>query len=291
MTDAALSGVSETLLIPLVARAEAAERFPHLGLSDPAAKAILAELGADVDRIRADYWTMLLCCHRARWFDARTAAFLAAHPHATVLNLGCGLGTSHLRVAARRTLWVDVDLPPVIALRRRLRAGLPHDHAGQFHLAAADVTDPDAIRALMPAPERPLLVIAEGLLMYLTDTAVAGLFATLAEGRGNVLSGGGASECLFDYVGPLMQRFAFLNPAMRATAIGRAGEPFTWALEGGAAFEALAPRWRAEEDFDAISACGPIPAGISWLYGAMFPEKRIYGCIRAELKAHGPEPG
>ena len=64
---------------------------------------------------------------RARQFDLWTVDYLAGHPDAVVLHLGCGLDSRVYRLDPPPAVsWFDVDFPDVIELRRRLypeRAG------------------------------------------------------------------------------------------------------------------------------------------------------------------------
>jgi len=58
--------------------------------------------------------------------------------------------------------WYDVDYPDVIALREKLYPSRDH-----YHLVAASITDP-AWLVEIPA-DRPLLLLVEGVTMYLTE--------------------------------------------------------------------------------------------------------------------------
>ncbi|WP_220449281.1 class I SAM-dependent methyltransferase [Nonomuraea longispora] len=58
---------------------------------------------------------------RARHLDDWTRDFLAEHPAAIVLHLGCGMDTRAHRVGPGPGVhWYDVDFPEVIDLRERL---------------------------------------------------------------------------------------------------------------------------------------------------------------------------
>jgi methyltransferase (TIGR00027 family) len=94
----------------------------------------------------------------------------------TVLNLGAGLDTRAFRLELPPALnWIDVDLPDIVAYRRQCLGGetpvCRHEHR------AADLTDPDVrARLLAHASEGgPVLVVSEGLLVYLTPENVADL--------------------------------------------------------------------------------------------------------------------
>ncbi len=100
---------------------------------------------------------------RAKHFDTWARVFLAAHPQATVLHLGCGLDSRVFRIDPPATVrWYDVDFPDVIELRRRL---YPERH--DYTLIPASVTEAGWLEAI-PA-DRPVLAVAEGLLQHLSE--------------------------------------------------------------------------------------------------------------------------
>ncbi|MGE5375204.1 MAG: class I SAM-dependent methyltransferase [Bacteroidota bacterium] len=100
---------------------------------------------------------------RARLLDTWVREFLEAHPESTVLNLGTGLDSRVYRIDPPATVrWYDVDLPDVIGLRRRL-----YPERQGYELVSSSVTD---LRWLDAIPgDRPVSVVAEGLMMYLPE--------------------------------------------------------------------------------------------------------------------------
>src|SRR4029079_6073330 len=97
---------------------------------------------------------------RSAQFDAMIDAYLDRHPEAVVLHLGCGLHSRGLRMARPDGgPWYDVDLPNVIALRRQL-----HSETERYRMVGSSVTDPGWIEELPVGG--PVLIVAEGLLMY-----------------------------------------------------------------------------------------------------------------------------
>ena len=108
-------------------------------------------------------------------FDAWITDYLNGHPDAVVLHLGCGLHSRAFRIAAPEGVrWFDVDLPQVIALRRQL-----YSESETYRMIASSVTDPGWLDAL-PAGG-PVLIVAEGLLMYLTPAEVTDLLHRLLD--------------------------------------------------------------------------------------------------------------
>lgn len=155
-----LTGAAETLLAPLYARALDA-RSPHPLLGDRTASALVDTLDYDFGRLGMRQSSAVGVALRARHFDHRVREFLTAHPQAVVLHLGCGLDSRVQRIAPGPGVrWYDVDQPEVIELRKELYEPLP-DH----ETVAASVTDADWLDGI--PTDRPVLVVAEGLTMYL----------------------------------------------------------------------------------------------------------------------------
>jgi O-methyltransferase involved in polyketide biosynthesis len=107
----------------------------------------------------------------AKQLDGWTREFLAAHPDATVLHLGCGLDSRVFRIDPPATVrWYDVDLPDVIELRRRL---YPERHDYEM-IAVSSVTDLHWLNGI--PTDKPVFVVAEGLSGYLIPQEAFALF-------------------------------------------------------------------------------------------------------------------
>ncbi|KAK0717992.1 O-methyltransferase domain-containing protein [Lasiosphaeria miniovina] len=218
-----LSGVSETMLVVLTARAEDAHR-PDSVLHDTWAADVLGKLDYGFGRrtpLNAGFFATVLL--RARLLDAWAGAFLAAHPAATVLHLGCGLDSRALRLAPlwagssdlKAVRWLDVDVPAVAALRRQLMPAPDVTGKGEaeYALVEASVTD-DAWLDAVPA-DRPTLVVMEGLLPYLAPADARRLVQRIA---GRFPTG----QLVFDVPGSWFLRMQALNrPISRTGAVMR----------------------------------------------------------------------
>ncbi|OBF99050.1 methyltransferase [Mycobacterium sp. 852002-51152_SCH6134967] len=112
---------------------------------------------------------------RGAQFDALVTNYLAAHQNATVLHLGCGLHSRATRLTIPPGVrWFDVDLPQVIALRRQLYA-----ESGRYHMIGSSVTDPLWLDQIPKGG--PALIVAEGVLMYLTPDDLKRLLPQLLD--------------------------------------------------------------------------------------------------------------
>ncbi|MFE7897765.1 class I SAM-dependent methyltransferase [Streptomyces sp. NPDC057424] len=160
-----LGTVQETLLIPLYARAmENRKEFPLL--RDVRAEEIVA--GIDYDFARFDGLPSLTgAMLRTVLFDRWVADFLAAHPDATVVEIGTGLNTRYERLDNGRVRWFDLDLPDVIDLRRAFFADTP-----RRTMVAASVTDEAWAAEVASRTDGPYLLVAEAVLPYLYESDV-----------------------------------------------------------------------------------------------------------------------
>lgn len=169
--------VEWTNLCTLYLRAyESRSKRPVLG--DRAAAEAMDRIDYNFARMR---WAMLPATNqfmvvlRAKQLDIWAADFLQRHPDAVVLHLGCGLDSRAFRLdTPPEVQWFDVDVPNVIDLRRKLY----DDHDG-YRMIGSSVTD---LKWLEQTPAGgPALVIAEGLLMYLTATEVRELLQRVTD--------------------------------------------------------------------------------------------------------------
>ena len=196
-----LTGVKQTLLLTLYARA-LESRSANPVLRDPSAEDTVDLLDYDFGALKTQQVDELLPVMRARLLDTWTAEFLAANPGATVLSLGCGLDSRVLRVNPPASAqWYDLDYPDVIGLRQRFfpeRSG--------YRMIASSVTDPGWLEEVPGGGHA--MVIAEGLLMYLSEDDVRQLLGRLL-GR---FSGG---LLAFDAFSGVVVRIAKYAPGAR----------------------------------------------------------------------------
>ena len=169
--------VEWTMLCMLYLRA-CESRVPHPILGDHFAAQDVARIDYDFRRIHRyvrPATNQFMVALRSVQFDAWITDYLNGHPDAVVLHLGCGLHSRPFRIAAPEGVqWFDVDLPRVIALRRQL-----YSESETYRMVGSSVTDPGWLDEL-PAGG-PVLIVAEGLLMYLTPAEVTDLLHRLLD--------------------------------------------------------------------------------------------------------------
>jgi len=144
-------------------------------LNDHFAAEAVARIDYDFKDLKVPSGGEITLPMRAWHFDQWTRAFLAKNPAATVLHLGCGLDTRVYRIdPAAQVRWYDVDFPDVIDLRKQLYP----DRVG-YHPIGSSVTDLAWLDAI--AGDTPVLVVAEGLVMYLHEKDGTALFRRITE--------------------------------------------------------------------------------------------------------------
>jgi O-methyltransferase involved in polyketide biosynthesis len=169
----------ETLLLTFECKARQS-RTKNPILPDPWAEAAVAAIDWNGrGRTRGPFDTYRIAL-RARMFDRLTTEFLAEHSNAVVLHLGCGLDSRVYRVDPPKTVdWFDVDYPDVVELRRRIYFDRPG-----YQTVGTSLAD---VGWLADVPTgRPVLVLAEGVTMYLTEETVRRLLNELADRFGDV---------------------------------------------------------------------------------------------------------
>lgn len=169
-----LTGVAETLLIPLYVRARETSRADAL-LKDDAAVDLVGRIAYDFPRIRLQGHDLLGLILRVREFDRFIKDFLQAHPDGVVVHIGCGLDTRFERLDNDQVEWYDLDLPEVI----RLREELIRPESDRYHRIAASVFEPGWMERVRAHRPRPLLFLAEGVFPYFELARVQSLVRTL----------------------------------------------------------------------------------------------------------------
>lgn len=137
--------------------------FERPVLADRFAKDAVARIDYDWESLDIGARWAPICTVRTAQYDIWARRFLARHPHCTVVHLGCGLDARVFRLdPGPDVAWYDVDYPEVIELRKQVYPTRPG-----YHLMSTSATDPSWLDAI-PA-DRPVLFLAEGISMYLTE--------------------------------------------------------------------------------------------------------------------------
>ena len=234
--DNPIRNVSDTALWVAIYRAMESERSDAL-FNDPFARRLGGERGEAIVRAMpkgaATSWPMVVRTAVMEEIILRCVQQGAA----TVLNLAAGLDARPYRLPLPPSLrWLHVDLPDMVDYFRGQMAGeTPHC---ELEFIAADMRDADAKRDVFTraATHGPVLVITEGLLVYLESDQVAGLARDLHDIAH-------AKWWLTDLASPMLLKFL---EKQWAPKLKEGNAPFRFCPAEGTAF--FTPfGWREEE--------------------------------------------
>ena len=253
MVSPDLSGVAETLLITLYIRAIESQR-PDALIKDEKAVALVKQISYDFARVRQfplSEANKLVIILRYREFDRYARDFVARHPDAVVVHIGCGLDSRFERVAERNSQveWYDLDLPEVIELRRKFIGG----EEGHYHLLGCSVLDNSWLEAVSAHRQRPFLFLAEGVSTHLTEAENKSLVRTLHDHFPG-------AELVFDAVSPFELWLGNLQ-ASRSPFVAR-GHSGIW---HGREIEGWADGVRLLDEWGYFDPLEPRLAHIRWL--------------------------
>ena len=225
-----LDAVSSTLLIPLVARARGPLIYPWLDPDDVQAQHVMDTLGHVIDPLLQDRAAMLTVLWRTQLMKRLGEDFFRHYPDAQGINLGAGLSDYFQWLNNGHNCWLDVDMDEVVSLRHLL---LPV-HSESAKDRCLDLTQPGWWQD--PGLDertghKPMLLICEGLLMYLTPTQVRSVFKEI----GNNAPEG--SELVCDFMTPMGIGLTHMTPSVSAT-----GAEFRWGAHNALEVAHLHPR-------------------------------------------------
>ena len=184
-SDLNLSDISDTLLIPLYYRAIETQH-PDAMIKDKKALELIKRLSSEEPfRYDSDWLKQtpmsevnkVLRIMLTREIDRYAQDFLARHPEAVVVHIGCGLDSRFDRVDNGQVEWYDLDLPDVIELRRKLIGA----KGGRYHLLGCSVLEDAWLETVMVHRRRPILFLAEGVFMYFEEAQVKSLVLRLRD--------------------------------------------------------------------------------------------------------------
>jgi methyltransferase (TIGR00027 family) len=156
---------------------------PDALFRDPYARKLAGERGerilASMKKGQAWAWPMIV---RTAVMDEIILRTIERDGVDTVLNLAAGLDTRPYRLPLPRSLhWVEADFPDVITYKQELLKGerpvCALEHVG---IDLTDVPRRCALFERIAGAARRVLVVSEGLLVYLTPEQVAALASDLA---------------------------------------------------------------------------------------------------------------
>ena len=178
-----LSGVPRTLLFPIYARAMEAQMQKPI-IKDTYSVDMMEKIDFDFTVFqnipdsrgfsKKDLQTGIAV--RTELLDNGVKAFFEAYPEGLAINMGCGFDARFFRLDNGSMHWLDVDLPEVIDIKKRIV-----DESDRYQMLSASVLEEGWLEDIQVDANKGILLIAEGTLMYFKEEEVKTLFNRLIE--------------------------------------------------------------------------------------------------------------
>lgn len=257
-----LTKEKETLLIPLYCRALETKKESPI-IKDEKAIEIVNSIEYDYEQLEIPKQTYVTICIRAKQFDNYVENYLVKGPCSIVIHLGCGLDSRFNRVDNNIVEWYDLDFPEVIELRKKF-----YQETDRYHLIPSSVMELlwlDRINA----KNKPAIILAEGLFMYLKEEEIKSLFKAIQAKISR-------STIIFDSYSAITARNIKNHPSIKKT-----GAVINWGIDNAKDIESWGDKIHLVEEWyftqsDEISK-------LDFSYRLLF---KIMGLFPIARKAH-----
>lgn len=226
--DVKLRGVAETMLQTLFARAMESQKKNHK-IYDEKAIEIVQKLNYDFSNAQKDMLMSRGVIARTIVLDKMVKDYIAVHPDVCIINIACGLDTRFYRVDNGKIHWYNVDLPETMVVRERFLK----ESGRVVNIAASAMEESWALQ--VNAEKRDVLVIIEGLTMYLNEKDVKQIL--------NVIDRYFWSVRIFMET---MSPFAVQHVKEKSVEASQA--KFSWGIKSGKLLKKMSPSFRFVRD-------------------------------------------
>lgn len=227
-TKVNVQGVPETMLQTLYARAKESRKQPHY-IYDEKAIEIVSQLDYDFSRADEDKMMSSGVIARTIVLDGLVGDFLEKNPNAVVVNIACGMDTRCYRMKGRYLRWYNVDLPETMHIREQFLK----ENGPVFQLAKS-ATDASYVEAI-EYHEEPVLVVIEGLTMYLSEAYVKQIFDII--------------DRKFEKATVLVETMSpFVVDHITEKSIEKSEAKFSWGVKNGKELEKMVPHFHSRKD-------------------------------------------
>lgn len=169
--------IQETLIIPLYGRKLAMEWYPE-NFEDYESRRLFERIDCELPKQKKIMTKAGAIMGATRQYDLAAVCreYLAEHPKACVVNLGCGLDTTFRQVDNGMAKGYNIDFPDVIATRNEL---LPETEREKN--IAGDMNDISWFEQIPYRPEDGAVFFAAGVFYYFKKEDVKKLVCRMAE--------------------------------------------------------------------------------------------------------------
>ncbi len=170
-----LSGVPDTLFIPLMARIYISKRFPEY-FYDEKAQSLEKLLPQNIITEKSNEYKMLASASRAVSMDKIVAQFISKNSKSNVVCIGCGLETMAFRLCefSSKAHFYEIDFPSVIENRKSVLGILPNET-----LIPGNANELDFSQFLDCTA--PTIFVVAGVFQYFKEQEVLSLISKLQE--------------------------------------------------------------------------------------------------------------
>lgn len=205
-----VKGVPETMIQTLYARAkETSKENPKI--KDEMAVSIVKQLDYDFSQADQDKTMRSGVIARTIVLDKMVKEYLDKHKNTIVLNIACGLDTRCYRMKGKYIRWYNLDLPETGPIHQIAKSAMDETYTNTIHNEGEDV-----------------LVIIEGLTMYLTQIDIKKIFSIIEHTFSNV-------TIMVEVMSPFMVKH------IKEKSIEGSRAKFTWGIKNGKELEKLIP--------------------------------------------------
>lgn len=216
--ESKLTGVSETMLIPLWARAYETKREDSI-VKDAKAIEIMNRIDYDFSKFEGAWMSQTGVAIRTKVLDDGVKHFINNHKDAIVINIGCGLDTRFERIDNGRVIWYDLDLKQAIDLRKNF-----FKETKRYKMISKSVFDYSWMDDI-DFKNKNILVLSEGVLMYFKEEQIKELLDKMQKKFKKF-------ECLFEIMTPFI-----VKNSKRHDSVNETNASFSWGIKGGKELE------------------------------------------------------
>ena len=231
-TKVSVQGVPETMLQTLYARAKESRQEKH-HIYDEKAIEIVEQLDYDFTKADSDKMMSYGVIARTIVLDRLVDDFLTKNPNTVVINIASGMDTRCYRMAGKYSRWYNIDLPETMDIRARFM-----EENGPVYQIAKSATDEAYVNDIEYNGE-PVLVIIEGLTMYLGEADVKKVFDIIDKKFST-------AKVLVETMSP------FVVKNITEKSIEKSAAKFTWGVKNGKKLQELIPHFTNKADVSLV---------------------------------------
>lgn len=227
-----VTGVAETMIQTLYARAKETRKPDHK-IRDDIAVELVEKIDYDFSKADQDKVMYSGVIARTIVLDQMVRHYLENHENTIVINIACGLDTRCYRMQGKYLRWYNVDLPETMNVRSRFLS-----ETGPVYQIAKSAMNASYVDDITYHNEN-VLVIIEGLTMYLKEDDVKKMFSIIDQSFQNV-------TVMVETMSP------FVVKHVKEKSIAGSNAKFTWGIKNGKQLQNLLPDFSFQNEVSLV---------------------------------------